>query len=95
MPAYNNRMSIAPYHLNPETEAAIEALHGGPLPVTGERSEYVVMRMDVYRDLMGVGSDEEFAASVAAIRDGLADVRAGRTRPAREFLEELGRKYEA
>jgi hypothetical protein len=86
-------MTIDPLYLTPETEAAIEALHGGPLPVAGQRSEYVVMRMNVYRDLMGVGSDEEFAASVAAIREGLADVRAGRTRPAREFFEELGRKY--
>lgn len=87
-------MSIDPFHLNPETEAAVEAQHGGPLPLAGQRSEYVVMRMDVYRELMGIGSDEEFAASVAAIREGLEDVRAGRTRPAREFLEELGRKYE-
>jgi len=83
-------MSIDPLYLNAETEAAIEAQHGGPLSVSGQRSDYVVMRMDVYRDIMGVGSDEEFAASVAAVREGLADVRAGRTRVAREFLEELG-----
>jgi hypothetical protein len=82
-------------HLAPDTEAAVEATHGGPLSLVGQKSQYVIMRMDVYRELMGVGSDEQFAASVAAIREGLADVRAGRTRPAREFLEELGRQHEA
>jgi hypothetical protein len=91
---YNGDMSIEHPHLTPETEAAVEAQQGGPLPLAGERSQYVVMRMDVYRELMGVGSDEAFAASVAAIREGMEDVRAGRTRPAREFLEELGRAHE-
>jgi hypothetical protein len=84
---YNGDMSIEHPHLTPETEAAVEAQQGGPLPLAGERSQYVVMRM-------GVGSDEAFAASVAAIREGMEDVRAGRTRPAREFLEELGRAHE-
>jgi hypothetical protein len=87
-------MNNRPLQLAPETEAAVEAQHGGPLSCTGQRSQYVVMRMDVYRELMGVGSDEEFAASLAAIHEGLADVRAGRVRPAREFLEELGRTHE-
>jgi predicted transcriptional regulator len=91
---YNKGMSTEHLPLAPETEAAVEAQQGGPLPLAGQRSEYVVMRMDIYRELMGVGSDEEFAASVAAIREGMEDVRAGRTRPAREFLEELGRTYE-
>ena len=51
------------------------------------------MRMDLYRELMGVGCDEEFAANAAAIHEGMDDVRAGRTRPACEFLEELGREW--
>lgn len=80
-------------HLLPETEAAVEAIHGGPLAVAGQNSQYVIMRMDVYRELMGVGSDEEFAASQAAIREGLDDVRAGRTVEARSFIEQLGRNH--
>jgi hypothetical protein len=87
-------MSIDYPNLPPETEAAIEAQHGGPVPIDGQRSQYVVMRMDVYRELMGVGSDEEFAASIAAVHEGMEDIRAGRTRPAREFLEEFGRKHD-
>jgi hypothetical protein len=80
--------------LTPEAEAAVEATHGGPVSLLGQNSQYVIMRMDVYRELMGVGSDADFAASVDAIREGLEDVRAGRTRPARDFLEELGRDHE-
>ncbi|HJT77587.1 MAG TPA: hypothetical protein VJ739_10345 [Gemmataceae bacterium] len=30
---------------------------------------------------------------MAAVREGLEDVAAGRTRPAREALDELARKY--
>jgi hypothetical protein len=92
---YNRVMNSNPLHLSLETEAAVEATHGGPLSLVGQNSLYVIMRMDVYRELMGVGSDAEFAASVDAIREGLEDVRVGRTRPAREFLEELGRNHEA
>jgi hypothetical protein len=88
-------MSTDQPHLAPETEAAVEATHGGPLSLVGQNSQYVIMRMDVYRSLMGVGSDAEFAASLDAIREGLEDVRAGRTRTAREFLAELGRSHEA
>ncbi len=88
-------MSTDHLPLSPETEAAVEARQGGPLPLDGQHSQYVVMRMDVYRELMGVGSDEAFDASVAAIREGMEDVRAGRARSAREFLNELGREYEA
>ncbi len=36
---------------------------------------------------------EEYAADVQAIREGLEDMYAGRTRPAREFHEEMRRKY--
>jgi PHD/YefM family antitoxin component YafN of YafNO toxin-antitoxin module len=31
--------------------------------------------------------------TLAAVKEGLADVEAGRTRPMREFLDELGRKH--
>jgi hypothetical protein len=40
-------MNNGPLQLAPETEAAVEAQHGGPLSCTGERSQYVVMRMEM------------------------------------------------
>lgn len=54
---------------------------------TGDR--YVVMSMNVYREMMGVGTNEDLAASLEAIDQGLADVDADRTRPYRELLAEL------
>ena len=38
-------------------------------------------------------TEEERADTLAAIREGLADVEAGRVRPAREAIAELRRKY--
>ncbi len=62
----------------------------GFLKVEGDTGICFVMTMQVYRDMMGVGTDEDLAASLKAIEQGHADVEAGRTRPFREVLAELG-----
>jgi predicted transcriptional regulator len=36
---------------------------------------------------------QDYAEAVAGVREGLEDVKAGRTRPAGEFLDELARKH--
>ena len=59
-----------------------------------QESSVVVMSMDVYNDVMGVGTAEELAASVAALRRSMAGSRQGKTRPLTDALDELGRKYE-
>lgn len=61
--------------------------------LSGDDQSYVLMRLDVYRQLLGVESDEEYAASIEAIRRGWEDVQAGRTVPMTDFLQELKRKY--
>ncbi|QDV21471.1 hypothetical protein Pan153_61590 [Gimesia panareensis] len=73
------------------TEEQREALeqHHGLLQVDEEGRKYVLMSMDVYRELMGVGTDEELQASLKALQVGLADIDAGRTRPFRDVLAEL------
>ncbi len=38
-------------------------------------------------------SDEERDDTLAAVREGLADVEAGRTRPAEDVIRDLCRKY--
>lgn len=73
-----------------ELEQAV-AQHHGTLQAEGNDGKYVVMSMQVFREMMGVGSDAEMAESLRAIDEGLADIEAGRTRPFREFLDELGR----
>ena len=74
---------------------ALAARHGGPIEMQIEGKDVVFMTMDVYREMMGVGSDEELQESLAAIDRGLEAAKEGRTRPFREALDDLGRKYEA
>ncbi len=64
-----------------------QALNQGHGFVSGP--SYVLMTTDMYREMMGVGSDEEMNASLQAIQRGLADVDAGRTRPYQDVLADL------
>ncbi len=75
-----------------EIQKFVEDQHGGPAHLTG--TNVVVMSTDVYREIMGVGTDAELQASLQGIRAGWNAVQQGRTRPFREALNELGRKYE-
>ena len=81
-------LSMTP-KLSNDIEQAVERNHGF-MQVDGLRTSYVVMSIDAYREMMGVGSDEALSASLKAIDEGLADVEAGRTRPFRDVLAELG-----
>ncbi len=47
---------------------------------------------DVLADYLA-WEEEDYEASVEAIRGGYADVKAGRTRPAAEFLGELRERH--
>lgn len=78
--------------LSPELEEAVASQQGCAM-LSGDDQSYVLMRLDVYRQLLGVESDEEYAASIEAIRRGWEDVQAGRTVPMNDFLQELKRKY--
>lgn len=59
------------------------------LTVNG-KAELVVQDAASYHDLV---ERMERLETIAAVKEGLADVAAGRTRPAREALEELARKH--
>jgi hypothetical protein len=85
---------LADNHLTPEHEAAVAAGQGAPVFFDGSNGQYVVMRTDVYDAMLGLG-DDELAATLAAVRRGIADVAGGRTQDAEEFFEELARKYES
>ncbi len=74
--------------LTPEQQQALQSKHGF---VKG--STYVLMTMDVFRAMMGVGTEEEMAASLRAIDEGLADIEAGRTLPQDQVFRELDQKY--
>lgn len=72
---------------------AVQASHGFAEFDGDDNQRYVVMSAGMFREMMGVGSDEQYQASLKAIEEGLADVEAGRTRPFEEFFAELDRKY--
>jgi len=56
-------------------------------------SSYVLMTVETYREMMGVGSDEEMRASVEAVQRGLADIEAGRTHDMDDVFRELDETY--
>jgi len=79
-------------HAN-DIEQVVAEQHGGPVHLQG--TNVVAMSVDVYRDMMGVGTEQELQESLAAIRRGWQAVQGGRTRLFRDALDDLGRKYEA
>jgi prevent-host-death family protein len=63
----------------------------GPVVLTiNGKAELVVQDAASYQALI---ERVERLEAVAAVKEGLEDVAAGRTRPAREALEELARKH--
>jgi len=69
-----------------------EALKGSDGIV--QESSVIVMSIDVYRDMMGVGTDDELAASVTALKSSMDEAKQGKTRPLTDALDDLGHKYE-
>ena len=75
--------------LSNDLQQAVEQNHGFT-EAEADGAQFVVMSMDFYRELLGIGSEEELAASLAAIDRGMEDVKSGRTRPFRDVLSKLG-----
>lgn len=78
--------------LTEEQKHAI-AQHHGFVEVDGGEDSYVVLSRQVFREMMGVGDDDEYRASLQAIEEGLADVEAGRTRSMQEFFREFDSRH--
>lgn len=74
--------------LSPDIEQLVAENHG-MARLDGQQASYVVMSDQTYRELLGIGTDDELRESIAAIEQGLADAEAGRTRPFREVIAEL------
>jgi predicted transcriptional regulator len=78
--------------LTDELNQALEE-HNGFLKAEGRQGKVIVMSMSLFREMMGVGSDEQLAESMTAIEEGLADVAAGRTVPMDQVFRELDEKH--
>ncbi len=79
-----------------QTSQYLERLHetGDPVVLTvNGKSQVVVQDVAAYQRLVELASNADRELTVAAIREGLADVKAGRTKPARSALRILAKKY--
>ena len=85
---YNSDMTPK---LTDDQRHALKTTTGKLVEVQDDQTQqtYVLMSIELFREMMGVGTDEEMAASLKAIDEGLAGVEAGRTRPFRDVLAEL------
>ena len=67
---------------------------GEPLVLTvNGKAQVVVEDAAAYQKLVHAAAKAEREDTIAAICEGLADVKAGRTKPARAVLDRLAKKY--
>lgn len=79
-----------------QTTEYLQQLHqtGEPIVLTVKgKAEIVVQDAIAYQRLAELAARAEQDETIAAIREGLADVAEGRVKPARMVLQSLARKY--
>lgn len=79
-----------------QTASYLNRLHetGEPVVLTvNGKAEVVVQDAAAYQKLVEAAAKADRDETIAAIREGLADVEAGRTKPARTALKALAKKY--
>lgn len=74
--------------LTSDQQSALQQNHG-----LVEGTSYVLMTVDMYREILGVGTDAELAESVGAVKEAMEDVQAGRTMTMDEAQKRLDDKY--
>jgi hypothetical protein len=78
--------------LTAEQREAVDK-QNGCVEVEDASGKCVLMSIEVFREVMGVGMERDFEESVAALRRSYAQFAMGRTRPLIEALDELGTRY--
>jgi len=76
-------------NLTEEQQHALEQSHG-----LVEGPSFVIMSIGVYREMMGLATDDELNASVASLQKSMQEARDGKTRPFTDALNDLGRQHE-
>ncbi len=79
-----------------QTADYLDRLHatGEPLVLTvNGKAQVVVQDAAAYQKLADAAATRDREETLAAIREGLADAKAGRTKPARAVLGRLAKKY--
>ncbi len=77
--------------LTEEQRRAVDA-HEGCMEVEDAQGKCVLMSIEVFRDVMGVGTDRDFQESVAALRRGYEQLQKAHTRPVKDALDDLGKR---
>jgi len=80
-----------------DSTSILKRLHqsGEPVVLTvNGKAEVVVQDAVAYQKLVERAAQSDRAETIAAIREGLADVEAGRTKPARAALRALAKKFD-
>jgi hypothetical protein len=85
-------MDTSPQFIPSETEALLRQ-YGGPVSLRGQQGDYVVMRSDIYAAMLGISDDAE-AETLASVRRGIADMKAGRTKDLDQAFRDLEARYE-
>jgi prevent-host-death family protein len=78
-----------------DTTAFVKRLKksGAPVVLTvNGKAQVVVQDAEAYQRMQELAARAEREASIAAIKEGLADIEAGRTVPAREALKEIAKE---
>jgi prevent-host-death family protein len=79
-----------------QTAEFLDRLHatGDPLVLTvNGKAQVVVQDAAAYQKLVEAAAKADRQETLAAIREGLADAKAGRSKPARTALRRLAEKY--
>jgi len=79
-----------------QTPTYLEQLRksGEPLVLTvNGKAQLVVQDAEAYQKLVAAAARYAHEETLAAIREGMADVAAGRTKPARGVVKALAKKY--
>jgi prevent-host-death family protein len=79
-----------------QTAEFLDRLHatGEPLVLTvNGKAQVVVQDAAAYQKLTEAAAKADREETIAAVREGLADAKAGRSKPARAVLSRLARKY--
>ena len=58
-----------------------------------EHGEFVVMSSQVYRDILGISTDEDLADSVNKTKQGLREIRAGKGVSAEQFVTDFKNRH--
>lgn len=78
--------------INENITDALKA-HHGLIETRSEEGKVVVMTMDVYRELLGIGNEEELQESIHAIQTAMKEVEEGKTNSVDEVFASLEQKY--